>query len=67
MKALPNSQGIQTGMLSVLPITKMRITQLLQRILAPLLEKEPNRISYVVTQAEILTEQNESGQAIDIS
>jgi len=35
------------------------------RILAPLLEKEPNRISYVVTQAEILTEQNESGQAIE--
>ncbi len=33
--------------------------------LAPLLEKEPNRISYVVTQAEILTEQNEPGQAIN--
>ena len=35
------------------------------RSLAPLLKKEPNRISYVVTQAEILTEQNESGQAIN--
>ena len=33
--------------------------------LAPLLEKEPNRISYVVTQAEILTEQNEPGQALN--
>lgn len=33
--------------------------------LAPLLEKEPNRISYVVTQAEILTEQDESGQAVN--
>ena len=33
--------------------------------LAPLLEKDPNRISYVVTQAEILTEQNEPGQAIN--
>ncbi len=32
--------------------------------LAPLLQKDPNRISYVVTQAEILTEQNEPGQAI---
>ncbi len=32
--------------------------------LAPLLAKEPNRISYAVTQAEILTEQNEPGQAI---
>jgi len=32
--------------------------------LGPLLDKEPNRISYVVTQAEILTEQNEPGQAI---
>lgn len=32
--------------------------------LAPLLEKDPNRISYAVTQAEILTEQNEPGQAI---
>ena len=32
--------------------------------LAPLLQKDPNRISYVVTQAEILTEQNEAGQAI---
>ncbi|HAU08653.1 M48 family metalloprotease [Gammaproteobacteria bacterium] len=31
--------------------------------LAPLLSKEPNRISYVVTQAEILTKQNEPGQA----
>ena len=33
--------------------------------LAPLLKKEPNRISYVVTQAEILTEQNEPGQALN--
>jgi len=33
--------------------------------LAPLLAKEPNRISYVVTQAEILTSQNEPGQAIE--
>ena len=33
--------------------------------LAPLLDKDPNRISYVVTQAEILTQQNEPGQAID--
>lgn len=32
--------------------------------LAPLLLKEPNRISYVVTQAEIYTAQNEPGQAI---
>ena len=32
--------------------------------LAPLLEKEPNRISYVVTQAEIYTGQNEPGQAL---
>lgn len=32
--------------------------------LAPLLEKDPNRISYAVTQAEILTEQNEPGQAL---
>lgn len=32
--------------------------------LAPLLAKDPNRISYVVTQAEILIEQNEPGQAI---
>ncbi len=33
--------------------------------LAPLLNKDPNRISYVVTQAEIFTAQNEPGQAID--
>lgn len=33
--------------------------------LAPLLNKDPNRISYVVTQAEIFTAQNESGQAIN--
>lgn len=33
--------------------------------LAPLLDKDPNRISYVVTQAEILTEQNEAGQALN--
>ena len=33
--------------------------------LAPLLEKDPNRISYAVTQAEILTEQNEPRQAIN--
>lgn len=32
--------------------------------LAPLLDKDPNRISYVVTQAEIFTEQNEPGQAL---
>jgi beta-barrel assembly-enhancing protease len=32
--------------------------------ITPLLAKEPNRISYVVTQAEILTAQNEPGQAI---
>lgn len=31
--------------------------------LAPLLAKDPNRISFVVTQAEILTKQNEAGQA----
>lgn len=36
-----------------------------QATLAPLLEKDPNRISLVVTQAEILTEQNEPGQAIN--
>ena len=34
------------------------------RALLPLLNKEPNRISYVVTMAEILTEQNEPNQAI---
>ena len=34
--------------------------------LAPLLDKDPNRISYVVTQAEILTQQNEPGQAIEL-
>lgn len=33
--------------------------------LAPLLAKDPNRISFVVTQAEILTKQNEPGQARD--
>ena len=33
--------------------------------LGPLLDKDPNRISYVVTQAEVLTEQNEPGQALD--
>ena len=32
--------------------------------LEPLLEKDPNRISYAVTLAEIFTEQNEPGQAI---
>ena len=32
--------------------------------LAPLLDKEPNRISYVVTQAEIFTAQNEPGLAL---
>ncbi len=31
--------------------------------LGPLLDKDPNRISYVVTQAEILTSQNESANA----
>lgn len=35
-----------------------------QQTLAKLLEKEPNRISYVTTQAEILIRQNEEGQAI---
>ena len=33
--------------------------------LAPLLAKDPNRISYVVTQAEIYTGQNEPGQALN--
>lgn len=33
--------------------------------LAPLLEKDANRISYAVTQAEIFTAQNEPGQAIN--
>lgn len=33
--------------------------------LAPLLAKDPNRISYVVTQAELFTEQNEPGQALE--
>ncbi|MBT8145266.1 MAG: M48 family metalloprotease [Gammaproteobacteria bacterium] len=33
--------------------------------LAPLLEKDPNRISYLVTQAEILTAQNEAGLAVN--
>jgi beta-barrel assembly-enhancing protease len=33
--------------------------------LAPLLDKDPNRISYVVTQAEILTSQNESANAAE--
>lgn len=33
--------------------------------LAPLLDKDPNRISYVVTQAEIFTGQNEPGLAIE--
>ena len=33
--------------------------------LEPLLEKDPNRISYVVTLAEIFTDQNEPGQAIE--
>ena len=32
--------------------------------LEPLLEKEPNRISYAVTKAEILTTQNEAGLAV---
>ena len=32
--------------------------------LAPLLEKDPNRISYVVTQAEIYTAQNEPGMSL---
>lgn len=35
------------------------------RTLLPLLNKDANRISYVVTMAEILTEQNEPNQAID--
>ncbi|MCH2346246.1 MAG: M48 family metalloprotease [Pseudomonadales bacterium] len=34
-------------------------------ILSPLLQKDPNRISYVVTQAEIYTAQNEPRQAIN--
>ena len=34
------------------------------RTLTPLLEKDPNRISYVVTQAEIYTRQNEPARAI---
>ncbi len=38
---------------------------LASQTLAPLLAKEPNRISYVVTQAEIYTAQNEPGQAIN--
>ncbi len=38
---------------------------LASEMLAPLLNKEPNRISYVVTQAEIFTAQNEPGQAIE--
>jgi predicted Zn-dependent protease len=33
--------------------------------LAPLLNKDPNRISYVVSQAEILTAQNEPGLAME--
>lgn len=33
--------------------------------LAPLLEKDANRISYVVTQAEIFTAQNEEARAVD--
>lgn len=33
--------------------------------LAPLLAKDPNRISYVVTQAEIFTAQGEAGQTIN--
>ena len=37
---------------------------LAQQTLARLLAKEPNRISYVATQAEILTSRNEAGQAI---
>ncbi|MEX2130660.1 MAG: M48 family metalloprotease [Pseudohongiellaceae bacterium] len=35
------------------------------RVLAPLLTKEPNRISYVVTQAEIFTAQNEPAMALE--
>ncbi|MFM1896835.1 MAG: hypothetical protein RLZZ385_1909 [Pseudomonadota bacterium] len=34
--------------------------------LAPLLAKDPNRISYVVTQAEIFTAQNEAQMALDL-
>lgn len=33
--------------------------------LAPLIEKDPNRISYAVTQAEIYTAQNEAGRSIE--
>lgn len=33
--------------------------------LAPLLAKDPNRISYAVTQAEIYTAENEAGRAIE--
>lgn len=36
--------------------------RLANQTLAPLLEKDPNRISYAVTQAEIYTEGNESGR-----
>ena len=35
------------------------------RALMPFLDKDPNRFSYVVTMAEILTEQNEPVQAIE--
>lgn len=35
------------------------------RTLLPLLDKDSNRISYVVTMAEILTEQNEPRQAVE--
>lgn len=38
---------------------------LAQETLAPLLESEPNRIAYVVTQAELLTQGNEAAMARD--
>ncbi len=38
---------------------------LASQTLAPLLDKDPNRISYAVTQAEILTAQNEPGQSLN--
>ncbi|MBT3529905.1 MAG: M48 family metallopeptidase [Gammaproteobacteria bacterium] len=38
---------------------------LASQTLTPLLDKDPNRISYAVTQAEILTAQNEPGQSLN--
>ena len=39
--------------------------RLATQTLAPLLEKDPNRISYVVTQAEFFTAQDEAGRSIE--